>query len=443
MMNREQRAEQRRRRRETAHRALDKPNAFAPLASTLAKRAAEDTVAEERVAEEALEREQPEQRRHRLRANRVIAVLIIASLGVSAAQIVLQAIFSHESIFALARGTTNAPAIFAIAYFVLVAANVAGLVMLIRYDHRQEIFKARMVVRGLVVLLILGLLDFVILNGVQWAATFYLFQFVCAISYQVYNDPNLARPPRFYHPLKEGREARAKAYELDPARRAYIPLNFFNLFWIFVVASVIGLAMEMVFCLLVNGVWEDRAGLLWGPFSPIYGVGAVFMTVALNRWWYRNVPLIFIVAGLIGAAFEFFVSWYMQTAFGVVAWDYSGSFLSIQGRTDFAHMLAWGLCGVIWIRLLLPTLMRIVDWIPLRWRALLTTVALVFMVINASMTLLALDCWSQRQAGFPVQTEMQQYFAQNFDDAFMQERFATMGMSEQSALRAQTGGLRG
>lgn len=317
--------------------------------------------------------------------------------------------------------------------------NLLGLCLVIWEDHKGNVFEARMIIRVLVVLLIAGLLVFVALNGINWTASFYVYQFLCVIAYQIYNDPNLSRPPRFLNPFEEGKLARAKVYELDPEHRGYIPLNFFNLFWIFMVASVIGLCMEMVFCLLVNGVWKDRAGLLWGPFSPIYGFGAVLMTVALNRYWYRNVPFIFVVAGVIGAAFEFFVSWYMETSFGVKAWDYSGAFLSIQGRTDFAHFCAWGMLGVLWIRIILPEVMRIVELIPFRWRALVTVAALVFMIVNAVMTLLCVDCWSQREAGFPVQNEMQQFFAEHFDDEFMEKRFASMHMSEESALRAQDG----
>ena len=437
---RQKRHERRVQRREEKRRVLDKPTAFAPLERTAKRDAAEKADASARqVAESAPEGGKGARLRRRPKANRVIAVLIIGSLAVSVAQVVLQVFFSKDDLVTLVSGTANAPAIVSIVYFALVSLNVLGLVMVIVCDHKGKVFEARLITRVLVVLLVAGLLVFVALNGIRWTAVFYLFQFVCVIAYQVYNDPNLSRPPRFANPFKDGGATRMRVYELDPEHRGYIPLNFFNLFWIFIVASVIGLCMEMVFCLLVNGVWEDRAGLLWGPLSPIYGVGAVLMTVALNRWWYRNIPFIFVVAGFIGAAFEFFVSWYMQTAFGVVAWDYSGTFLSVQGRTDFAHFCAWGLLGVLWIRLILPELMRIVDLIPLRWRALVTVLALAFMVVNVVMTLLALDCWSQRVAGVPVQDELQRFFAAHFDDQFMQTRFSTMGMSQESALHAQAG----
>lgn len=371
------------------------------------------------------------------KANRIIAALIIISLGISVLQVISQCVLSWGRLTELFTGTVNAYGIVAIAYGFLAALNFAGLIVLIHLDRKGRIFEARMLLRVLVVLLLAGLLTSVALNGVVWLEVTYLFQFICAVSYQIYNDPNLDRDPAFKNPFKEGKEARKKVYEKDPDRRGYIPLNFFNLFWIFMTASVLGLCMEMVFCLLVNHVWESRAGLLWGPFSPIYGFGALLMTIALNRMWYRNAFFIFVVSGFIGAAFEFFVSWYMQTAFGVVAWDYSGTFLSIQGRTDFAHACAWGLCGLVWIRILLPGVMQLVDIIPLKWRATITVIFFTFMVINAVMTLLALDCWSQREAGMPVENEVQVWFNEHYDDEFMKERFSTMGISEESALRAQ------
>ena len=105
--------------------------------------------------------------------------------------------------------------------------------------------------------------------------------------------------------------------------------------------------------------YQDRAGLLFEPFSPIYGFGALLMTIALNRFHDKPVWVVFLVSAVIGGAFEYFTSWIMEFSFGIRAWDYSGTFLSIDGRTNFVFMVMWGVLGVAWIKLLLPRLLKL------------------------------------------------------------------------------------
>ena len=67
-----------------------------------------------------------------------------------------------------------------------------------------------------------------------------------------------------------------------------VELSFFNLFWIYTIASVVGLVLETVVSAPIDGEWRNRYGLVWGPFSPIYGVGALLMTLFLHRLRHRN-----------------------------------------------------------------------------------------------------------------------------------------------------------
>ena len=255
----------------------------------------------------------------------------------------------------------------------------------------------------------------------------------------VYMDPELA----------EERYLSKEARTMDPQKRAqfekkvdsrkplkgYITLNFFNLFWIFVVCSILGLAIETVFHLAIYHAYQDRAGLLYGPFSPIYGFGGLFMTVALNRFHDKPIPVIFLISALIGGAFEFTVSWIMQSAFGIVAWDYSGTFLSIDGRTNFMFMCFWGILGVMWVKFLLPILLWMINKIPWKLRYALTVVCFVFMVVDVVLTVQTIDCWYLREAGHAPNTPLEEFFNKHYDNAYMEHRFQTMTMDPSQSSR--------
>lgn len=267
---------------------------------------------------------------------------------------------------------------------------------------------------------------------------------IILLAVQTYCDPTLAEERRLQRRLQE-METRTEAEEgtlgLDPTGRGYLKLNFFNLFWIFVIACVAGLAVELAYHMLVvdPGHYQDRAGLLYGPFSPIYGIGAVLMTVALNRFHDRSPLLIFLVAAVIGGAFEFFVSWFLETAFGLVAWDYTGTFLNIGGRTNFMFMCMWGALGLVWVRFATPLLLKIVNAIPWNWRYGVTAVCAALMLTDAILTLAAFDCWYQRMAGtmnYEQTSAITEFCNTHYDNEFMEERFQSMSIDPDSAARA-------
>ena len=139
----------------------------------------------------------------------------------------------------------------------------------------------------------------------------------------------------------------------------FLGIDYFTLFWIFVAGCVFGLVVETVFHAIVYGGYESRAGLVWGPFSPIYGTGAVVLTVSLNRFYHSHNLVIFLVAMVVGSVLEYVTSWGMEFFWGAVAWNYSGTFGSINGRTNFAFGMMWGLLGLVWVRVALHLLLLI------------------------------------------------------------------------------------
>lgn len=274
-------------------------------------------------------------------------------------------------------------------------------------------------------------------------------QLVILIALSATVDPTLRQERELQRRLQEMLDRDAAAEGMlgrDETGEGYIKLNYFNLFWVFFVCSVLGLILEEVWHMVVvdPGVYQDRAGMLFGPFSPIYGFGAVLMTMALNRFYKKNPLIIFLVSALIGGAFEVFVGWFMQTSFGVVSWSYSHIRLFgmpdpiavlTGGRTCTPFACMWGLGGLIWIKVLLPRLLKLINMIPWKRRYSATVILTAIMLIDGVMTLQSLDYWYQRVNGTVRNIPVAQFYDKHFDNEYMENRFQSMTMSPKDATR--------
>ncbi|MDR3052819.1 MAG: putative ABC transporter permease [Coriobacteriales bacterium] len=222
--------------------------------------------------------------------------------------------------------------------------------------------------------------------------------------------------------------AQSHPHEQSEPHHGYIALNYYNLFWIFVICSILGLLLETTYQFVISGVYQSRAGLVWGPFSPIYGCGTVLATVALNRFREKNILLIFAVSMALGMALEFVTSWIMETYFGVIAWDYSSDFGSIDGRTSVGFGVMWGMLGLLWIRFALAGVLHIINFIPWNYHIALTSLMTVFMLVNIAVTIEVINREHERQLNVPATTFIQKACDEYFPDSWCQERFGNMSV---------------
>ena len=371
---------------------------------------------------------------------KILAVILIV-IGVLSVPLIALVVVGMPFVFSQVSETYGTMTIIlVVAELVLMLVTGVLYVLLGVNMLRDRRRYARQLIELTITLSIAQLLCEIMLVGLSSLDIWALVRIVFAVALMVYIDPSLSEERQLKRKLRD-METRERAEEgtlgRDETGKGYIELDFFNLFWIFVVASVLGLVIETVYHMVVvdPGVYQDRTGMLWGPFSPIYGVGAVLMTVALNRFHKANFIVIFLVSAVIGGAFEYLVSWFLQFAFGIVAWDYTGTFLSIGGRTNGMFMSMWGVLGCVWVKLILPRLLKLVNMIPWKWRYSLTTVCAALMIFDAGMTLLSLDCWYQRVAGDPIQNAVEQFMADHYDNEFMQNHFQSMSIDPSNSTR--------
>ena len=59
--------------------------------------------------------------------------------------------------------------------------------------------------------------------------------------------------------------------------------EFIIIFWIFIIGSISGYVFEMLVVFFQKGFFETRKGLIYGPFIPVYGIGAVIYYMILKN----------------------------------------------------------------------------------------------------------------------------------------------------------------
>ena len=92
-------------------------------------------------------------------------------------------------------------------------------------------------------------------------------------------------------------------------------VNFYKVALICIAGSFAGVVVEILWCLFRNGYIESRSGLVYGPFNPVYGIGAVVMTLALYRYRNRSSSISFFGGAVVGSVIEYLLSWGQETLF--------------------------------------------------------------------------------------------------------------------------------
>ena len=65
------------------------------------------------------------------------------------------------------------------------------------------------------------------------------------------------------------------------------------IFWIFIIGSILGYIFEMIVVLFQKGYFESRQGLIYGPFTPVYGIGGIAYYITFKLIKTRNKGKVF------------------------------------------------------------------------------------------------------------------------------------------------------
>ena len=203
-----------------------------------------------------------------------------------------------------------------------------------------------------------------------------------------------------------------------------------KLVWVFLVSSFLGALIEMLYCRVTGGVWMNRSSVLYGPFSFVWGLGAVVLTVVLQRVARKNDRWVFLAGFVVGGVYEYLCSVFTELVFGTVFWDYSHMPLNIGGRTNVVYCIFWGLLAVVWIKILYPPMARGIERIPPVAGKLLTWFIVLLMACNGLLTASAMIRFTQRQTTPQAENAIARFLDVRYDDAYMENRWPNMKIPE-------------
>lgn len=199
-----------------------------------------------------------------------------------------------------------------------------------------------------------------------------------------------------------------------------------KLVWVFLISALLGDIIETFFCGFVNGEWMSRSSVLYGPFSFVWGLGAVVLTVVLRPLVQKNDRYVFLGGFVVGGAYEYLCSVFTELVFGTVFWDYSDMPLNIGGRTNVLFCFFWGVLSVVWIKIIYPPMSESIEKLPAVAGKVITWVVVIFMTCNAMLTCAAMIRFDTRAQRPESGNVFEEFLDRQYDDDFMAHRWPNM-----------------
>ncbi|MDO4286549.1 MAG: putative ABC transporter permease [Eubacteriales bacterium] len=165
-------------------------------------------------------------------------------------------------------------------------------------------------------------------------------------------------------------------------------------FMTFIIYSCMGWIFETIYCTIVTRKWANR-GFLYGPVCPIYGCGAVAVTLlfqALNQnqansmqWWQ-----VYLISVIGSAILEFVTSLVLEKLFHASWWDYSHLPFNIQGRVCLQNSLLFGVAGLVIVYIIFPAVSTWISPVPEIAIEGISLAAMALFAIDGTLTVCAL-----------------------------------------------------
>lgn len=151
-------------------------------------------------------------------------------------------------------------------------------------------------------------------------------------------------------------------------------------FLLFMIYAIIGWGIEVIGKLFQYHKFINR-GFLIGPYCPIYGYGALIMTLFLQKYkgdWF----VLFGMSMLICSFLEYITSYVMEKWFHARWWDYSQYKFHLNGRICLKNAILFGIGGCFIIEVFNPIVFEMISFVSSPFDSILSWFLFVIFMID-------------------------------------------------------------
>jgi len=202
--------------------------------------------------------------------------------------------------------------------------------------------------------------------------------------------------------------------------------SFYKLVSLFFIGAFLGDIVETIFVYVTTHVLMSRSSVAYGPFSIVWGLGCVMLTVVLYRYRNSNDRHIFFTGTILGGAYEYACSVFTERVFGTVFWDYSHLPFNLGGRINLLYCFFWGIISVIWLKMVYPFFSKWIEEIPVKMGRICCHILIVFMVFDMAVTAIALTRYRERQNQMVPDHAIESWLDDHFPNQRIEQMYPNM-----------------
>lgn len=199
--------------------------------------------------------------------------------------------------------------------------------------------------------------------------------------------------------------------------------KLYKLLYIFVISSVCGYFIELIWTLPRKGVFINHSAVVVGPFNFAYGICAVILTLLLDKYKNESYPKIFLLSFIGGSILEYIMSLGMELVLGFTAWDYSNMFLNINGRICLLFSIFWGILGILWIKILYPKIENLLSKMKPKIYKIVIISLTIFLLFDILLTISAVNRAHDTDSGIPAKNSYERFLDNTFNSKYLKNMF--------------------